>query len=166
MIVVPAMWDVGSRAPARGRVAQGARGRERDRGVRVQRRRGPRRRGVARWPEGHGQLGEHRRVGGRYPIPSGCGGLRYVEDSNVTTAAGVTSGVSATLHVDTRVRRRRSRAGAGPRDRLPDQSLGDEPRISADRLTASDRALYVLWRALRVGQAEDRGGPPRGDLGD
>jgi hypothetical protein len=34
----------------------------------------------------------------------------------------------------------------------PDQRVGDEPRIPADRLTASDRALYVLWRAYGWGK--------------
>jgi hypothetical protein len=34
----------------------------------------------------------------------------------------------------------------------PDQRVGDEPRIQADRLAVSDRALYVLWTAYGWGK--------------
>ena len=88
----------------------------------------------------------------RYPGAEWVRGLRYVEDGNVTTAAGVTSGVAATLHVV------RGYVGEGAARKLareigyPDQRLGEEPRIGADRLTAGDRALYVLWGAYGWGK--------------
>jgi transcriptional regulator GlxA family with amidase domain len=83
----------------------------------------------------------------RYQDAEWVRGLRYVEDGNVLTGAGVTSGVSATLRVV------RGYVGEGAATALarkigyPDQRLGEEPRIAADRLMASDRALYVLWGA-------------------
>ena len=83
----------------------------------------------------------------RYPETEWVRGLRYVEDGNVLSSAGVTSGISATMHV------MRGYIGEGAVTALaqeigyPDQRVGDEPRIPADRLTASDRAIYVLWVA-------------------
>jgi putative intracellular protease/amidase len=88
----------------------------------------------------------------RYPETEWVRGRRYVEDGNVLSSAGVTSGISATLHVI------RGYVGEGAATALaqkigyPDQRLGDEPRIQADRLTASDRALYVLWVAYGWGK--------------
>ena len=97
VVVVPAMWDVGSRAPARGQVAQRTRRRNGNRDVRATAPAFSPTRGCSGWPEGHGQLGEHLQVEGRYPDAEWVRGLRYVEDGNVTMAAGVTSsGVSAT----------------------------------------------------------------------
>src|ERR687893_1962910 len=88
----------------------------------------------------------------RYPETEWVRGLRYVEDGNVLSSAGVTSGISATMHV------MRGYIGEGAVTALaqeigyPDQRVGDEPRIPADRLTASDRALYVLWVAYGWGK--------------
>ena len=88
----------------------------------------------------------------RYPETEWVRGLRYVEDGNVLSSAGVTSGISATLHVI------RGYVGEGAATTLaqkigyPDQRVGDEPRIPANRLTASDRALYVLWVAYGWGK--------------
>ena len=82
-----------------------------------------------------------------YPNTEWVRGRRYIEDGNIITAAGVTSGISATLRVV------RGYVGEGAAQELareidyPDPRTGDEPRIEADRLTASDRALYVLWGA-------------------
>jgi putative intracellular protease/amidase len=90
----------------------------------------------------------------RYPDTEWVRGLRYVEDGNVLSAAGVTSGVGATLHVI------RGYVGEGAASALaqkigyPDQRLGGEPRIAANRLTASDRALYVLGVAYGWGNPE------------
>jgi hypothetical protein len=81
-------------------------------------------------------------------------GRRYVQDGNVLTSAGVTSGISATLHV---VRGYIGEAAAEELAReigYPDRRLGDEPRIPAHRLTVSDRALYVLWAAYGWGKPE------------
>src|SRR5918997_129821 len=98
----------------------------------------------------------------RYPDTEWVRGLRYVEAGNVLTAAGVTSGIGATLHV------MRGHVGEDAATALaeeigyPDQRLGDEPRIPADRLTASDRALYVLnvaygWGKPRIGVVLENG---------
>jgi putative intracellular protease/amidase len=90
----------------------------------------------------------------RYPDTEWVRGLRYVEDGNVLSAAGVTSGVGATLHVI------RGYVGEGAASALaqkigyPDQRLGGEPSIAANRLTASDRALYVLGVAYGWGNPE------------
>ena len=79
-------------------------------------------------------------------------GRRYVEDGNVITAAGVTSGVSATLHVT------RAYVGEGAAENLtreigyPDRRLGDEPRIAVNSMTASDAALYVLGASFGWGK--------------
>jgi putative intracellular protease/amidase len=98
----------------------------------------------------------------RYPNTEWVRGLRYVEDGNVLSAAGVTSGVSATLHVI------RGYIGEGAATALaqkigyPDRRLGDEPRIPVDRLTASNRVLYVLnvaygWGKPRIGVVLEKG---------
>jgi hypothetical protein len=90
----------------------------------------------------------------RYPDTEWVRGLRYVEDGNVTTAAGVTSGISATLHVIRGYVGEGEAADLAQKIGYPDQRLGGEPRIPADRLTASDRVLYVLWAAYGWGKPE------------
>jgi putative intracellular protease/amidase len=79
-------------------------------------------------------------------------GLRYVEDGNVLTAAGVTSGISATLHVIRGYVGDGEAADLAQKIGYPDQRVGNEPRIQAERLRASDRALYVLWTAYGWGK--------------
>jgi putative intracellular protease/amidase len=88
----------------------------------------------------------------RYPDTEWVRGLRYVEDGNVLSAAGVTSGISATLHVTRRYVGEGEAADLAQKIGYPDQRLGGEPRIPADRLTASDRALYMLWTAYGWGK--------------
>jgi putative intracellular protease/amidase len=88
----------------------------------------------------------------RYPDTEWERGLRYVEDGNVLTAAGVTSGISATLHVIRGYVGEEATAALAQKSGYPDQRVGDEPRIPADRLTVSDRALYVLWTAYGWGK--------------
>jgi putative intracellular protease/amidase len=88
----------------------------------------------------------------RYPDTEWVRGLRYVEDGNVLSAAGVTSGISATLHVIRTYVGEGEAADLAQKIGYPDQRRGDEPRIPADRLTASDRALYVLWTAYGWGK--------------
>ena len=83
----------------------------------------------------------------RYPDTEWVRGLRYVEDGNVLTAAGVTSGIGATLHVIRGYVGEEAATALAQKVGYPDQRVGDEPRIPADRLTVSDRALYVLWVA-------------------
>ncbi len=90
----------------------------------------------------------------RYPDAEWVRGLRYVEDGNVTTVAGVTSGVSATLRVVRGYVGEGTATGLARKIGYPDQRLGEELRIAADRLTASDRALYVLWGAYGWGKSE------------
>jgi putative intracellular protease/amidase len=88
----------------------------------------------------------------RYPNTEWVRGLRYVEDGNVLTAAGVTSGISATLHVIRGYVGEEAATALAQKSGYPDQRVGDEPRIPADRLTVSDRALYVLWTAYGWGK--------------
>ena len=90
----------------------------------------------------------------RYPDTEWVRGRRYVEDGNVLTGAAVTSGISATLHVMRSYIGEKATTGLAQRTGYPDQRIGDEPRIPADRLTASDRALYVLWAAYGWGKPE------------
>jgi transcriptional regulator GlxA family with amidase domain len=88
----------------------------------------------------------------RYPDTEWERRLRYVEDGNVLTAAGVTSGISATLHVIRGYVGEEAATALAQKIGYPDQRVGDEPRIPADRLTVSDRALYVLWTAYGWGK--------------
>jgi putative intracellular protease/amidase len=88
----------------------------------------------------------------RYPDTEWVRGLRYVEDGNVLTAAGVTSGIGATLHVIRGYVGEEAATALAQKIGYPDQRVGDEPRIPADRLTVSDRALYVLWTAYGWGK--------------
>jgi putative intracellular protease/amidase len=83
----------------------------------------------------------------RYPDTEWVRGLRYVEDGDVLTAAGVTSGIGATLHVIRGYVGEEDATALAQKIGYPDQRVGDEPRIQADRLTVSDRVLYVLWVA-------------------
>jgi putative intracellular protease/amidase len=92
----------------------------------------------------------------RYPNTEWVRGLRYVEDGDVLTAAGVTSGISATLHVIRRYVGEEAVTALAQQIGYPDRRLGGEPRIAANTLTASDRALYVLgaaygWGKPRIG---------------
>jgi putative intracellular protease/amidase len=88
----------------------------------------------------------------RYPETEWVRGLRYVEDGNVLTAAGVTSGIGATLHVIGGYVGEEATTALAQKIGYPDQRVGHEPRIEADRLTVSDRALYVLWTAYGWGK--------------
>jgi putative intracellular protease/amidase len=89
-----------------------------------------------------------------YPDTAWVRGRRYVEDGNVLTSAAVTSGISATLHVMRSYVGEEAATDLAREIGYPDQRLGDEPRIPADRLTASDKALYVLWAAYGWGKPE------------
>ena len=145
VIVVPAMWDVGSpehrpvaewlrkHAEGTGTVMSVCDGAEvlADAGLLDGRRATSNWANIAKWEQ-------------RYPDTEWVRGLRYVEDGNVMTAAGVTSGVSATLRVVRGYVGEEAAADLARKIGYPDQRIGDEPRIEADRLTASDRALYVL----------------------
>ena len=102
----------------------------------------------------------------RYPNTEWVRGLRYVEDGNVISAAGVTSGIGATLHVIRGYVGEEAATALAQKIGYPDQRVEDEPRIPAERLTASDRALYVLWTAYGWGKPSDRGRPHRGNLRD
>jgi transcriptional regulator GlxA family with amidase domain len=148
VVVVPAMWDVGSpehrpvaewlreHAEGTGTVMSVCDGAEvlADAGLLDGRRATANWANISRWE-------------GRYPDAEWVRGLRYVEDGNVTTAAGVTSGVSATLRVVRGYVGEEAAVDLARKIGYPDRRIGDEPRIEADRLTASDRALYVLWGA-------------------
>ena len=153
VIVVPAMWDVGSaehrpvaewlreHAETAGTVMSVCDGAEvlADAGLLDGRRATANWANIAKWER-------------RYPDAEWVRGLRYVEDGNVLTAAGVTSGVSATLHLVRGYIGEGAANGLARKIGYPDQRVGDEPRIPADRLTASDRALYVLWAAYGWGK--------------
>ncbi len=83
----------------------------------------------------------------RYPGTEWLRGVRYVQDGNVVTAAGVTSGITATLHVLREYVGDEAAADLATRIGYPDRRLGDAPPIPASRLTAGDAALYVLGAA-------------------
>jgi len=157
VVVVPAMWDVGSaehrplaewlreHAEGTGTVMSVCDGAEvlADAGLLDGRRATANWANIAKWER-------------RYPDTEWVRGLRYVEDGNVLTAAGVTSGVSATLHVVRGYIGEGAANGLARKIGYPDQRVGDEPRIPTDRLTASDRVLYVLggaygWDKPRIG---------------
>jgi putative intracellular protease/amidase len=157
VVVVPAMWDVGSaehrpvaewlreHAEGTGTVMSVCDGAEvlADAGLLDGRRATANWANIAKWER-------------RYPDTEWVRGLRYVEDGNVMTAAGVTSGVSAALRVVRGYVGEEAAADLVREIGYPDQRIGDEPRIEADRLTASDRALYVLggaygWDKPRIG---------------
>jgi putative intracellular protease/amidase len=148
VVVVPAMWDVGSAGhrPVAEWLKQHAEGTDTlmsvcdgaevlaDAGLLAGRRATANWANISRWER-------------RYPDAEWVRGLRYVEDRNVMTAAGVTSGVSATLRVVRGYVGEKAAADLAREIGYPDRRIGDEPRIEADRLSASDRALYVLWGA-------------------
>lgn len=155
LMVVPAMWDVDSpehrpvaewlreHAEGTGTVMSVCNGAEvlADAGLLAGRRATSNWANIAEWER-------------RFPDTEWMRGRRYVEDGNVLTAAGVTSGIGATLRVV------RGYVGEGAAEALareigyPDRRLGEEPRIEAHRLTASERALYVLWAAYGWGKPE------------
>lgn len=153
VVVVPAMWDVGSpehrpvaewlneHAEGTGTVVSVCDGAEvlADAGILDGKRATANWANISRWGE-------------RYPDTEWVRGRRYVEDGNIVTAAGVTSGVSATLRVVRSHVGDEAAADLARKIGYPDQRLGDEPKIPADRLTASDRALYVLWGAYGWGK--------------
>lgn len=148
VVVVPAMWDVGSveHRPVAEWLKQHAEGTDTlisvcdgaevlaDAGLLDGKRATANWANIFRWER-------------RYPDAKWVRGLRYVEDGNVMTAAGVTSGTSATLRVVQGYVGEEAAADLAREIGYPDQRLGEEPRIEADRLTVSDRALYVLWGA-------------------
>ena len=153
VIVVPAMWDVGSaeqrpvaawlkkHTEGAGTVMSVCDGAQvlADAGLLDGRRATANWANISRWE-------------GRYPDTKWVRGRRYVDDGNLLTSAGVTSGTAAALRV---VRGYVGEGGAADLARkigYPDQRLGGEPRIPADRLTVSDRALYVLWGAYGWGK--------------
>ena len=163
VVVVPAMWDVGTpahrpvaewlkqHAEGTGTVMSVCDGAEvlADAGLLDGRRATANWANISRWE-------------GRYPNAEWVRGLRYVEDGNVMTAAGVTSGVSATLRVVRGYVGEEAAADLAREIGYPDQRIGDEPRIEVDRLTASDRALYVLggaygWDKPRIGVVLNEG---------
>src|ERR687894_1380450 len=130
VIVVPAMWDVGSpghrpvsgwlrrHAEGTGTVVSVCDGAEvlADAGLLDGKRATANWANISRWE-------------GRYPDAEWVRGLRYVEDGNVTTAAGVTSGVSATLHVVGEYIGEGAASELARKIGYPDQRLGEEPRI-------------------------------------
>ena len=163
VIVVPAMWNVGSaehrpvaawlkeHAEGTGTLMSVCNGAEvlADAGILDGRRATANWANIAKWQS-------------RYRDTEWVRGRRYVEDGNVTTAAGVTSGVSATLRVVRGYVGEEAATSLARKIGYPDQRLGEEPRIEADRLTVSDRALYVLWAAYgwgkpRIGVALNEG---------
>ena len=153
VVVVPAMWDAGSpghrpvaewlkeHAEGTGTLMSVCDGAEvlADAGLLDGRRATANWANISRWE-------------GRYPEVEWVRGLRYVEDGNVTTAAGVTSGVAATLHVVRGYVGGEAAADLAREIGYPDQRLGEEPRIEVDRLSLSDRALYVLGGAYGWGK--------------
>ena len=163
VVVVPAMWDVDT--PAHRPVAEWLRQHAQGTGTVMSVCDGAEvladaglldgRRATANWAN----ISKWER---RYPDAEWVRGLRYVEDGNVMTAAGVTSGVSATLRVVRGYVGEEAAADLAREIGYPDQRIGDEPRIEVDRLTASDRALYVLggaygWDKPRIGVVLNEG---------
>lgn len=92
----------------------------------------------------------------RYPATDWVPGLRYITDWNIVTAAGVTSGIAATLHVIRPYIGNGAAAALARKVGYPDQRLDDEPRIAVHHLTPNDKALYLLgaafgWNKPRIG---------------
>jgi len=88
----------------------------------------------------------------RYPNAQWMRGLRYVEDGNLISTAGVTSGVNGALRVVAKHLGEDAGRDLALRIGYPDQRLDTSPEIAAQRLTISDAALY----AMMVGSAGAR----------
>ena len=98
----------------------------------------------------------------RYPNAQWMRGLRYVEDGNLISTAGVTSGVNGALRVVSKHLGEDAGRDLALRIGYPDQRLDTSPEIAAQRLTISDAALYAMmvgfgWGKDSIGVAVSDG---------
>jgi len=94
----------------------------------------------------------------RYPNAQWMRGVRYVEDGNLISTAGVTSGVNGALRVVSKHLGEDAGRDLALRIGYPDQRLDTSPEIAAQRLTISDAALYTMmvgfgWGKESIGVA-------------
>ena len=94
----------------------------------------------------------------RYPNAQWMRGLRYVEDGNLISTAGATSGVNGALRVVSKHLGEDAGRDLALRIGYPDQRLDTSPEIAAQRLTINDAALYALmvgfgWGKNSIGVA-------------
>ena len=88
----------------------------------------------------------------RYPNAEWLRGVRYVEDGNLITTAGITSGVNGTLRVVSKHLGEDAATDLARKIGYPDQRLDDSPTIAAQRITISDGVLYTLMVGFNWGK--------------
>ena len=88
----------------------------------------------------------------RYPNAEWLRGLRYVEDGNLISTAGITSGVNGTLRVVSKHLGDDAAADLARTIGYPDQRLGGSPTIAAQRITIRDGALLTLMMGFGWGK--------------
>ena len=88
----------------------------------------------------------------RYPAAEWVRGLRYVEDGNLISTAGITSGVNGTLRVVSKHLGADAAADLARRIGYPDQRLDASPEIAAQRITAGDGILYTVMAGFGWGK--------------
>ena len=88
-------------------------------------------------------------------------GLRYVEDGNLISTAGVTSGVNGALRVVSKHLGEDAGRDLALRIGYPDQRLDTSPEIAAQRLIINDAALYALMVGFGWGKNSIWGSPQR-----
>ena len=85
----------------------------------------------------------------RYPETEWVRGLRYVEDGNLVSTAGITSGINGTLHVVSEFIGDEAAEELAREIGYPDRRIGASPEIPVNRMTTSDGVLFVLNAAYR-----------------
>jgi transcriptional regulator GlxA family with amidase domain len=88
----------------------------------------------------------------RYPEVDWVQGPSYVEDGNVVSMTGVTSGVNGTLHVVTKFVGNEAANDLAREVGYPDGRSGSSPGIPVNHLATSDAALFVLNAAYGWGK--------------
>ena len=88
----------------------------------------------------------------RYREAEWLRGLRYVEDGNLISTAGITSGVNGTLRVVSKYLGEEAAASLARRVGYPDQRLDASPAIATQQITMSDGILYTLMAGFDWGK--------------
>ncbi|HET6533615.1 MAG TPA: DJ-1/PfpI family protein [Actinoplanes sp.] len=94
----------------------------------------------------------------RHPEAQWVRGRRYVEDGNLVSTAGITSGVNGTLRVIAKFLGDQVTADLAGRIGYPDRRLDGSPLIPAHRITVTDAARLMLtstywWTKPSIGMA-------------